>query len=247
MLLVPGSQPCSFKSEMGHPCMALVKPLFSTNPSTPRGDNCFQITSIKACVTERICFCAFDLKTRLAVNMHFFSVFLITLFPIIGLLPLHISSQDSSPSILKSTEVKNVTKEHSEQDTKTTGLLGRLFNMVQVEKERPFIPVSENCTLPSLRESMIKNIEYQYFCYRIKTDGMVRFDLLRQRVSSITSYSELRHILFPAPTEYKHPFFNCAFDMFFNHFMNRTPYVWLHWIDFDGSRFPFVWWQKVNV
>lgn len=171
---------------------------------------------------------------------------LVTLFSIISLSPLHAESQMSS--VLKSTEEHNVTKTDSGEDTTaTTGFLGRLLNMVQVEKERPFIPVSENCTFPSLRESMIKNIEYQYFCYRIKTEGMVRFDMLRQRLSSITSYSEFRHILFPAPTEYKHPFFNCAFDMFFNHFMNRTPYVWLHWVDFDGSRFPFVWWQKVNV
>ena len=171
----------------------------------------------------------------------------VTLFISVNFVPLQVLGESDVPLVQSPGEKNGSTEFSQPEKPSSAGLLGRLLNLVQAEKERLFVPISENCTLPSFSGSMIKNIEYQYFSYRIKTDGVSRFDTLRQSLSSITSYTEFRRILFPAPTEFKHPFFSCAFDMFFNHLMNRTPYIWLQWIEFDGSRFPFVWWQKVNV
>jgi hypothetical protein len=127
------------------------------------------------------------------------------------------------------------------------GILDRIFNLINIDNEPIVMPITRDCSFPSPSQSVIKNVEYQYFCYRIRVDGITRFDLLRQSSSSIKSYSEFKHLLFPSPSEKNHPFFECAFDMFFNYMMNRTPYVWLHWALFDGARFPFVRWQKVNV
>ena len=127
------------------------------------------------------------------------------------------------------------------------GLLSRLFSVIQKEKERVFMPSTDNCSTPLLSENVLRNVEWNYFSYRINKDGMTRFDRLRRRLSYITSYADFQRILFPSATEQQHPFFNCAFNHFFNHLMNRTPYIWLHWVDFDGSSFPFVSWKRVNV
>lgn len=173
---------------------------------------------------------------------------IVTLFVSINFVTF-VATKDSVTASENISSGSNVTSQSTESQDKAlpTGILGRLLNMVQAEKERIFVPIRETCTLPSLSESMVRHMEYQYFCYRIKTDGMTRFGALRQSLSSIASYSEFKRILFPTAAETRHPFFGCAFDMFFNHLMNRTPYIWLQWIDFDGSRFPLVWWQKVNV
>lgn len=153
------------------------------------------------------------------------------------------SEVTSSPSPLENSSKKiNAT-----QNSTNSGFLSRLFNFIQLEKDRQFVAVPENCTIPSLTDSVIRNFEYQFFCYRIKTDGIARFHLLRQKMGSVASYSEFKHLLFPSKAEHRHPFFGCAFDMFFNHLMNRTPFIWLQWVDFEGYRLPFIWWQQVNV
>ena len=166
------------------------------------------------------------------------------------------STDDKHPSASSSSSFstnKETAKDSSSKtSTESSGLLGRLLSVIRsAPEDKEFIPILKNCTLPLMSEvssgNLFRNLDWNYFAFRVNRQGSERFDILRRSFSHVVAYGDLKKILFPSRTERNHVYFDCAFDKFFNGMMNRTPYVWIQWVSFDGIKFPFVLWQKVNM
>lgn len=162
------------------------------------------------------------------------------------------SKYPSASSSSSSTNKETAKDSSSKTTTESSGLLGRLLSVIRsAPEDKEFIPILKNCTLPLISEvssgNLFRNLDWNYFAFRVNRQGSERFDVLRRSFSHVVSYGAFKRLLFPSRTERNHVYFDCAFDKFFNAMMNRTPYVWIQWVSFDGIKFPFVLWQKVNM